>query len=131
MKSYKKKDTVWNWKSIKIRLSFGYFDIVRGRERDREAERSCAVAARSRIHGFAKSLLNIDWDGLYCICVLYIAFYIIYIYYITHISIYHLFKYFLHKHTHTHTYIHQKQSSLYLYLSIVLFWSLCTYTVNT
>ncbi|XP_066598355.1 bromodomain adjacent to zinc finger domain protein 1A isoform X2 [Prorops nasuta] len=38
---------------------------VRGRERERETERPCAAAARSRIHGFAKSLLtteSTDWD---------------------------------------------------------------------
>lgn len=42
--------------------------IVRGRERERDKERLCAAAARSRIHGFAKSLLtteSTDWDGLY------------------------------------------------------------------
>ncbi|CAK9822646.1 Bromodomain adjacent to zinc finger domain protein 1A [Anthophora retusa] len=38
---------------------------VRGRERERDKERLCAAAARSRIHGFAKSLLtteSTDWD---------------------------------------------------------------------
>lgn len=43
--------------------------IVRGRERERDKERLCAAAARSRIHGFAKSLLtteSTDWEGLYC-----------------------------------------------------------------
>ncbi|KZC06179.1 Bromodomain adjacent to zinc finger domain protein 1A [Dufourea novaeangliae] len=38
---------------------------VRGRERERDKERQCAAAARSRIHGFAKSLLtteSTDWD---------------------------------------------------------------------
>lgn len=66
--------------------------IVRGRERERDKERLCAAAARSRIHGFAKSLLtteSTDWDGLYripffyficvrarfaCVCV-YVAFF--------------------------------------------------------
>ncbi|XP_047354195.1 bromodomain adjacent to zinc finger domain protein 1A isoform X2 [Vespa velutina] len=39
--------------------------FVRGRERERDKERLCAAAARSRIHGFAKSLLtteSTDWD---------------------------------------------------------------------
>ncbi|XP_061930986.1 bromodomain adjacent to zinc finger domain protein 1A isoform X2 [Apis cerana] len=39
--------------------------LVRGRERERDKERLCAAAARSRIHGFAKSLLtteSTDWD---------------------------------------------------------------------
>ncbi|XP_044011620.1 bromodomain adjacent to zinc finger domain protein 1A isoform X2 [Aphidius gifuensis] len=40
--------------------------IVKGREREKETERSCAAAARTRIHGFAKSLLSTDtsswWD---------------------------------------------------------------------
>ncbi|KYN28417.1 Bromodomain adjacent to zinc finger domain protein 1A [Trachymyrmex cornetzi] len=38
---------------------------VRGYERERNKERLCAAAARSRIHGFAKSLLtteSTDWD---------------------------------------------------------------------
>ncbi|XP_034176912.2 ATP-dependent chromatin assembly factor large subunit isoform X2 [Osmia lignaria lignaria] len=38
---------------------------VRGRERERDGERQCAAAARSRIHGFAKSLLtteSTDWE---------------------------------------------------------------------
>ncbi|XP_012057721.1 PREDICTED: bromodomain adjacent to zinc finger domain protein 1A [Atta cephalotes] len=38
---------------------------VRGHERERNKERLCAAAARSRIHGFAKSLLtteSTDWD---------------------------------------------------------------------
>ncbi|XP_012285440.1 bromodomain adjacent to zinc finger domain protein 1A isoform X2 [Orussus abietinus] len=38
---------------------------ARERERERETERLCAAAARSRIHGFAKSLLtreSTDWD---------------------------------------------------------------------
>lgn len=42
--------------------------LVRGREKERDKERLCAAAARSRIHGFAKSLLtteSTDWDGLY------------------------------------------------------------------
>lgn len=41
---------------------------ARGQERERDRERVCAAAARSRIHGFAKSLLtteSTDWDGLY------------------------------------------------------------------
>jgi hypothetical protein len=41
---------------------------VKSREKERETERSSAAAARSRIHGFAKSLLtkeSKDWDGLY------------------------------------------------------------------
>ncbi|XP_011504355.1 PREDICTED: bromodomain adjacent to zinc finger domain protein 1A isoform X2 [Ceratosolen solmsi marchali] len=39
--------------------------VVKGREKERETERSSAAAARSRIHGFAKSLLTKepkDWD---------------------------------------------------------------------
>lgn len=32
--------------------------VIKGRERDRESERSSAATARSRIHGFAKSLLT-------------------------------------------------------------------------
>ncbi|XP_015181281.1 PREDICTED: bromodomain adjacent to zinc finger domain protein 1A isoform X2 [Polistes dominula] len=39
--------------------------FVRGRERERDKERLCAAAARSRIHGFAKNLLtteSTDWD---------------------------------------------------------------------
>ncbi|KAI4495858.1 hypothetical protein M0802_008264 [Mischocyttarus mexicanus] len=39
--------------------------LVRGRERERDKERLCAAAARSRIHGFAKNLLtteSTDWD---------------------------------------------------------------------
>ncbi|KAG7202578.1 hypothetical protein KM043_009773 [Ampulex compressa] len=39
--------------------------FVRGRERERDKGRLCAAAARSRIHGFAKSLLtteSTDWE---------------------------------------------------------------------
>lgn len=53
--------------------------LVRGRERERDKERLCAAAARSRIHGFAKSLLtteSTDWDGLYCISILLLLVYV-------------------------------------------------------
>ncbi|XP_043462023.1 bromodomain adjacent to zinc finger domain protein 1A isoform X2 [Leptopilina heterotoma] len=53
-------------KSCKTKKYNTSLKLVRGRERDKDTERSSAAAARSRIHGFAKSLLTTDstnWDG--------------------------------------------------------------------
>lgn len=60
-------------KERKLDVALGVL-LVRGRERDKETERSSAAAARSRIHGFAKSLLTTDsayWDG--CMSIFYSA----------------------------------------------------------
>ncbi|KAL7301539.1 hypothetical protein TKK_0005971 [Trichogramma kaykai] len=54
----------WTCTSCKSRKSNSK-PVIKGRERDRESERSSAATARSRIHGFAKSLLSReikDWN---------------------------------------------------------------------
>ncbi|XP_024873934.1 bromodomain adjacent to zinc finger domain protein 1A-like isoform X1 [Temnothorax curvispinosus] len=53
------------WSCTKCKAKRRNATKVRGRERERDKERLCAAAARSRIHGFAKSLLtteSTDWD---------------------------------------------------------------------
>ncbi|XP_072750012.1 bromodomain adjacent to zinc finger domain protein 1A isoform X1 [Anoplolepis gracilipes] len=53
------------WSCFKCKPKRRIATKVRGRERERDKERLCAAAARSRIHGFAKSLLtteSTDWD---------------------------------------------------------------------
>ncbi|XP_070159945.1 bromodomain adjacent to zinc finger domain protein 1A isoform X2 [Polyergus mexicanus] len=53
------------WSCFKCKAKRRNATKVRGRERERDKERLCAAAARSRIHGFAKSLLtteSTDWD---------------------------------------------------------------------
>ncbi|XP_011172967.1 bromodomain adjacent to zinc finger domain protein 1A isoform X1 [Solenopsis invicta] len=53
------------WSCTKCKAKRRSTTKVRGREKERDKERLCAAAARSRIHGFAKSLLtteSTDWD---------------------------------------------------------------------